>query len=379
MKTNYDTWAPGPFFKLDAVNPVLAPDAEAEFDCPLSFRLNWMNKAVYNPAATRKDGKVCLIFRGEDYHNERGKWGTSRIGYAESDDGLHFEKHPAPVLFPDEDGCKPREWIGGVEDPRVVKAEDGTYWVTYTGSDGKNQRLLIASSRDLIHWTKHGLAFRDALGGKYANRWSKSASIICRRVGDEFIATRLQGKYWMYWGEADIYLAHSYDLSSWTPVELPDGGTRAPLDFLPDFETRSTTQGLAQLLPVLRPREGQFDSNLVEPGPPAYLTEHGIVFIYNSKNDCVAGDANYPPGAYCPAAVLLDPNDPGRVLARGETPLLKADRPFEMTGRYPHCIFAQGLVADGDKLLLYYGSADTLLGVASTQSAPALIKPERRS
>ena len=94
-----------------------------------------------------RDGKVYLIYRAED---TIGKYaGTSRIGLAESSDGLHFTRHPAPVLYPDNDAQKKYEWEGGCEDPRVVEDSNGVYYMTYTAFDGKTARMLIASSSDL--------------------------------------------------------------------------------------------------------------------------------------------------------------------------------------------------------------------------------------
>jgi predicted GH43/DUF377 family glycosyl hydrolase len=57
---------------------------------------------------------------------------TSRIGLAESMHGVHFVQGEEPVYYPDRDGEQSREWPGGVEDPRIVESEDGTYVLTYT-------------------------------------------------------------------------------------------------------------------------------------------------------------------------------------------------------------------------------------------------------
>lgn len=350
------------FTKQD--QPIIRPSAAIEFDCPISKKpVAWLHDGAMNPSAVVKDGKVCMIFRGNDNNNKRDYWGTSRLGLAQSEDGIKFNILPHPVLYPDEDAFKASEWIGGCEDPRVVKGEDGKYYMTYTATDGMNQRLFVASSSDLVHWNKHGFAFGKAYGGKYTKLWCKSAAIITRLVGDEFIATKINGKYWMYWGEADIYLAWSKNMIDWTPLECPDDKTRPPLEFLPGFERRKAA-GLERLIPVLRPREGMFDSNLVEPGPQAMLTGQGILFIYNSKNDGKAGDPLIKRGAYCPGFAIFDANDPGHLLRRSDMPLIVADKDFELKGHYPNVVFAQGLVQFKRKLYLYYGCADSFVGVA---------------
>ena len=95
---------------------------------------------------------------------------------AESEDGIHFKRSAEPVFYPAEDDQKAREWPGGVEDPRIVEREDGTYVLTYTQWNRTTYSVGIASSRDLKHWTKHGPAFLTALGGKYAD----SEVQVCR-------------------------------------------------------------------------------------------------------------------------------------------------------------------------------------------------------
>ena len=85
----------------------------------------WEEKDVFNPAAVVKDGLVHLIYRAEDTVGRFA--GTSRIGLATSRDGLHFDRRPQPVLFPDNDAFRRYEWEGGCEDPRVVETDDGRY------------------------------------------------------------------------------------------------------------------------------------------------------------------------------------------------------------------------------------------------------------
>ena len=157
-------------------------------------------------AAVVRNDTVFLLYRAED---KIGKFaGTSRIGLAWSTDGLHFTRFPLPVLYPDNDSLKKYEWEGGCEDPRIVEDDKGTYYLTYTAYDGDKARLMVASSTDLFHWIKHGLAFADAYNGKYVNEWSKSGSIVCKyenaRLNDAVgqgkeIAAKINGKYWMYW------------------------------------------------------------------------------------------------------------------------------------------------------------------------------------
>src|SRR4026208_827411 len=160
------SWALLPFTKADEVNPILLADTNSIFHCPVrNANVQWEEKDVFNPAAVVRNDTVFLLFRAED---SIGKFaGTSRIGIAWSTDGLHFTKHPVPVLYPDNDSLKIYEWEGGCEDPRVVEDGNGRYFLTYTAYDGDKARLLVASSGDLYHWKKHGLVFSKAFDGKY--------------------------------------------------------------------------------------------------------------------------------------------------------------------------------------------------------------------
>lgn len=334
-------WQLGPFVRIDEANPIITPSAEAVFYCPLQNRdVHWEAEHTFNPGAVVRYGKVFLIYRAEDnFGSEIGKH-TSRLGLAQSSDGIHFQRRGTPILFPENDAQSMYEFPGGCEDPRIVETEDGTYVMTYTQWNRKVAILGIATSDDLLHWKKHGYAFE----GKSERRWSKAGSIVCRREGDRLIATKIQDKYWMYWGEGRIHVAVSDDLISWEPLQNEGG---MPID-------------------VLKPRPGKFDSLLVEAGPPAIITKDGIVLLYNGKNSKKKGDPQITPNAYCAGQVLLDISDPTKVIDRIETPFLIPERLYEMKGQYAGgTVFIQGLVCFQGNWLLYYGTADSAIGVAS--------------
>src|SRR5687767_14997167 len=101
--------------------PIIKPD-DATFDCPMNGKpIQWRRLHTFNPAAVVRGDKVVMLTRCEDDFGEMKVGGhTSRLGYAESSDGLHFEHRPTPVLFPAEDAQKRYEWTGGCEDPRLV-------------------------------------------------------------------------------------------------------------------------------------------------------------------------------------------------------------------------------------------------------------------
>lgn len=340
-KTTADGWELLPFNKIDSANPVLVPDSTATFLCPVRQQLvKWEEKDVFNPAAVVRNDTVFLLYRAED---KIGKFaGTSRIGLAWSTDGLHFTKHPVPVLYPDNDAAKKYEWEGGCEDPRIVEDENGTYYLTYTAYDGDKARLLVATSKDLYHWTKHGHAFEGSGDSSHINLWSKSGAIVCRYEKGKAIAANINGQYWMYWGDTDIFMATSDDLVHWRPLTNPD----------------------KRLIIAFSPRSGKFDSDLVEPGPPAMHTDKGIVLIYNSRNVHAKGDKNLPEGTYAAAQILFDSLRPGVVTKRMDNYFMKPDKPYEIAGQVNHVCFVEGLVNYKDKWFLYYGTADSKIAVA---------------
>jgi beta-1,2-mannosidase len=276
-------------------------------------------------------------------------------------DGLHFTRHKEPVLFPANDDQKKYEWEGGCEDPRVVQDSNGIYYMTYTAYDGDKARLMIATSNDLRHWTKHGPAFAKAYNGKYLDTWSKSGSIVSTyKYNGKITAVKVNGKYWMYWGDVNIWAATSDDLINWSPV-LYENGEK------PTIELRHNAKEIPEVKIVFGPRPKMFDSDLVEPGPPAILTYNGILLFYNSRNIAANGDSTLPDGTYTASQILLDTTDPTKVSARMNTWFLKPRRPYEITGQVNNVCFIEGLTLFRYKWFLYYGTADSKIAVAVKQ------------
>jgi predicted GH43/DUF377 family glycosyl hydrolase len=347
------SWMFGPFEKPKQVNPVIAPSRASTFLSPMNdSTVRWEEYATFNPAAVVKDGKVYLLYRAEDATGEaRIGHHSSRIGLAESTDGLHFTRRRTPVLYPARDAQSRYEWPGGVEDPRIVEMEDGTYVLTYTQWNREIPRLAVATSKDLINWTKHGPAFAKADSGKYLRSESKSGAILSRVEGNRVIATKVNGKYWMYFGVPDILIATSDDLIDWTPLADRDG----------------------KAVKVLSPRPGYFDSWLVEAGPPAIITARGIVVLYNAGNSEKYGDSSLPHRVYTGGQALFDARNPLKLLARADAPFIKPTEHYERTGQYVEgTTFVEALVPFNGRWYLYYGTADSRVGVAvwDPKSAP---------
>jgi beta-1,2-mannosidase len=351
-------WALIPFQKADSLNPIFTADSTLVFNCPLAgTEIKWAEKDVFNPAATIRNDTVFLLFRAEDVVGQYN--GTSRVGLAWSTDGYQFISYPTPILYPDNDEYKPIEWEGGCEDPRITESEEGTYILTYTSYDGKTARLMVASSTDMMNWKKHGPAFTGSHNNKYANTWSKSGSIVSDYTLGKPVAKKINGKYWMYWGDQNIWAATSDDLLKWAPVENRKGDT-------PFEDPRGIAKELTDLKTVLGPRKNKFDSDLIEPGPPAMYTDKGIVLIYNSRNIPEIGDKELAEGTYAAGQVLLDKNDPLKVINRLEDYFIKPEKDYEITGQVNQVCFLEGLVKFKGKWFVYYGTADSKIAVATS-------------
>lgn len=338
-------WAWLGFERPEGINPIISPDTTSHFYCPMTKAvIPWENSDTFNPAATNIGGGIALLYRAEDNIAQGIGSRTSRIGYAFSEDGLHFQRHGAPVLYPDNDGFADIDSPGGCEDPRVCMTEDGLYVMTYTSWNHKKACLCIATSRDLVHWTKHGYAFKTSFGNQTSKGYSKSASIVTEMKKGRQVIAKVNGKYMMYWGENFVNVATSDDLIHWEPMLDKDG----------------------KLLHVMDTRNGYFDSALAECGPPAIKTKKGILLFYNGKNKSGKnGDTEYTGNAYCAGQALFSLKDPTKLIDRLDKPFFIPEADFEKSGQYPSgTVFIEGLVPFKGKWYLYYGCADSRVSVA---------------
>jgi predicted GH43/DUF377 family glycosyl hydrolase len=283
--------------------PIIAPRGDG-----------WESAGTFNPAVITHKGKIVMLYRAQD------KNGTSRLGYASSSDGIDFVRRPTPVLSPETE----YERDGGIEDPRLVRFGD-TYYLTYTGYNKKDAQLCLATSKDLVQWERKGVIL-PAHKGRWNVGWTKAGAIV---------PEKLDGRFWMYFlGTAadktdQMGIAYSTDLLQWTDA----------LD-----------------APVLPRRPGQFDSRVVEPGPPPIVTRESIVLIYNGADDHLV---------YRTGIVRFDRADPRRVLSRTDTPVFAPETPWERTGQVPNVVFVEGMVRHAGRRLFYYGGADKYVGVAA--------------
>ncbi len=340
------SWMLGPFERAENQKPIIEPTDQTTFNDPMTGKtVNWESMATFNPAAIVKDGKIHVLYRAEEKLGEQEIGGhTSRIGLAISEDGENYVREETPIFYPDNDEQKQFEWTGGTEDPRIVETSEGTYVLTYTQWNREYPRLAVATSKDLRTWKKHGPIFKNWKEGKYHNMETKSGAIVTEVQDGKLVVAKINGKYWMYYGVPHIWLASSEDLIHWKPVETHEG----------------------KLAPVLSPRPGYFDSWLVEAGPPPVLTKNGIVVMYNAGNSNQIGVKDLGNRVYTGGQALFDAKEPWKLLDRSNAPFIKPEKSFEKSGQYADgTTFLQGLVLLNGTWFLYYGTADSMVGVVS--------------
>jgi len=269
----------------------------------------WEAGAVFNTAAIFDNGLVHLFYRATDT-SSRGSEARyiNSLGYAVSSDGIHFNRLRDPLLendVPQEDR--------GPEDPRIVKL-DGLFYMMYTGYGGRfdgDYRICLATSSNLIYWQRQGVMLDEP---------NKDASLFPEKIGDRYVMFHRR--------DNGIWLADSDDLRCWSEHRLI-------AEPLPDSTWESVKIGIA--------------------GPPI-KTSDGWLLIYHG----VSEGPRYSLGA-----MLLDQDDPGIVLARQPDPILESELDWEVHGHVPNVVFSCGQVVIGDDVFVYYGAADTVIGVAS--------------
>lgn len=272
---------------------------------------SWEAGAVFNCAAIYDNGLVHLIYRATDIasNGSDGEY-TNNLGYAVSQDGLNFNRLEEPILVND----APQE-LRGPEDPRIVKLRD-TFYMMYTGYGGRFEgdwRICLASSQNLIDWQRHGVMLDEP---------NKDASLFPEIINDQYLMLHRR--------LPNIWLAYSDDLSRWDNHTLV-------METRPGSTWESEKIGIA--------------------GPPTKMRD-GWLLIYHG-----VGQNNQ----YSLGMAMLDLDDPSRVIARQTKPILRPELDWEINGCVPNVVFSCGQVVIGDEIYVYYGGADTVIGVASVK------------
>jgi len=292
-------------------NPIMRPDPNNA----------WEAKAVFNPAAIYLDGVAHLIYRAVANDN------TSVFGYANSLDLLTInERLPNPVYVPRESFEQKNVPGGnsGCEDARLTLIGDRIYmcYTAYNGTDLPRVALTSISKKDFLahswNWAKPVLI-------SPLDQDDKDAAIFPKKINGKYgVLHRLSGEIW--------------------------------LDYVDSLEGTWDKKLAGKI--IMHPRNGVRDSRKIGIAGPPIETEYGWLLIYHG----VARNADHH---YHLRAALLDLKDPSIVLARTEDEILDTAAPYERYGVVPNVVFSCGAVVVDGQLIVYYGAADTVIGVAS--------------
>lgn len=350
-------------FVRSQFNPILQPNPTRP----------WESRKVYNPGAVFHEGEYHLFYRAV---GDGADW-NSALGYAVSADGEHFERYPDPILVRNEND--PFE-VRGLEDPRITKVGD-QFFMLYAVYNGKTPRLSLAISKDLKRWKKYGpilssFQFFDEGGVRVKWKDGKPVEYLQSELLEKSFRTKaggmfpekIGGKYWMLFNEFRIWLANSDDGIHW--------------GWLPG--------------PFLSPRKGTdfFDNIFVEMGPPPIKTEKGWLVFYHGVNDTIQ---------YQLGILVLDLNDPRKILFRSEEPIFSPYETYELSGLVdiipnmtnllatgkeeelktllreaeakgfmPQVVFVPAAVVVHDTLRIFYGAGDQCVCTATASMVDIL-------
>ncbi len=305
-------------FERAKENPILEPILEHD----------WEDKAVFNPAAFFEDGKIHLVYRAMGHED------TSVMGYAVlSDLATVEERLPEPIYVPRElFEQKLNPGNSGCEDPRITKMEN-TYFMCYTAFDAINPPRVAMTSISVN-------AFKE----RRFDEWTTPVLISSPGIDDKDAAIfpeKINGQYvFLHRFQPNIDLCYIEHL-----VEL-DGK-----NFLPRN-------------PIMRPRPGMWDDLKIGISSTPLKTKKGWLLLYHGVS---SEDHRYRVGA-----ALLDLKDPEKVIGRTDAPLFTPEMPYELEGVVPNVVFPCGSIIMGSKLVIYYGGADTVIGVATISLAKLL-------
>jgi len=262
---------------------------------------------VFNAAAVFHEDKYHMIYRATDIggHQSFGDY-INCLGYAWSEDILNWQRLAEPILR----NNVPQE-LRGPEDPRITFL-DGRFIMTYTGFGGRfegDYRICMAFSDDLKTWDRQGVVLDEE---------NKNAAFFPQRFGNSYLLLHRRG--------VDIWIADTEDLKTYT-----------------DHTS------------ILSPIPGSWEARKVGiAGPPVPHTE-GWLLIYHAVDE---------KWQYRLGAVLLDREDPRRVLARYSRPLIESEEEWERQGPVANVIFSCATIDRGDRYDIIYAGADSMIGAA---------------
>ena len=326
----------------------------------LKSTLGFEHDGVLNPAVIEEGNDIHLFYRAV------GKGNYSTIGHAKLSDPLTIaERQDSPVLFPQLEAES-----HGVEDPRIVKIE-GLFYLTYTAYDGVNALGALATSTDLVQWTKQGTVMvpeitypefnrlagsREQLNEKYLRyngsggiQEKKGKKVLLWDKNVMFYPRKINGKFFfLHRIKPDIQLVCVPELNELTP------------EFWQNYFLYFSNN-------IVLSSKHDFEISYLGGGCPPIETPHGWLLIYHGVCDSTEGYV------YSACAALFDLENPTKEIGRLPYPLFKPEETWELNGEVNNVCFPTGTVLRDDTLYIYYGAADEQIAVASVRLS-ALLK-----
>lgn len=302
--------------------------------------ISWEAKAVFNPTVI-KDGAVFrMLYRTYPSNLEQGaprlkrpgfyfKNQISYIGYAQSTDGINFESRDLPLISPDTDydtfGC---------EDPRMTKIGD-IFYITYTAIDSPmndpdkkpNIRIALASTKDFKTVTKQGIigpATRSKAAALFPETVKGDKIALALTISSDSAKSRISIRY--YDSIEEVAHQSSVEWDNFLENDVPVLQTQQWLHRGPEL------------------------------GAVPIKTDSGWLLIFSAESMS---------DTWTISAALLDKNDPSKLLARAPGYILQPVTSYELNGLVPNVTFPEGAVIVGEYLYVYYGCADTVIGLAT--------------
>ncbi|MEX0935221.1 MAG: hypothetical protein WDZ70_02765 [Candidatus Paceibacterota bacterium] len=280
---------------------------------------SWEARAVFNPAAFEHNDTIHIFYRGQSEDN------TSRIGYAQSKDGVHIDTRKKDPIYeprmPFEQKQKNDHENSGCEDPRITILDD-TIYMLYTAYDQTLPRVAVSSlSLDNFEKEKWDWGTPQIISPEGID--DKDACLLSEKYNDQYVI---------------IHRIQNHVCADMLPS----------LDFSTDKATKC--------IQIFGPRPGMWDSKKVGIGAPPHKTEKGWLWLYHGVSD---------DNVYRVGALLTSLDDPPHLISRTATPIFGPHYIWEKEGVVPNVVFPCGSVIRDDTLFLYYGAADMHVGVVT--------------
>lgn len=314
---------------------------------------------VLNPAIIQDGEIIHLLYRAV------AKGNRSTIGYCQLKGPVTIEKRNVePLLSP-----LAAYESQGMEDPRLVKIDD-LYYLTYCAYDGLNAMGALATSKDLIHFERHGIIVPQFSYEELEVLIRADAKLNekYKRYNSHHESWTNQGVKKLVWDKNVVFFPRRIDGKLWFLHRIkPDiqiTAIHAVDELTPDFWTRYLTNLEHHI--ALSPKY-KHEVSYIGAGCPPIETKQGWLLIYHSVHDALSGYV------YTASAALMDLRNPQKELARLPYPLFIPEYPWELSGEVNNVVFPTGSSQFGDTLYIYYGAADEQIACASL-SITSLLK-----